>query len=147
MVAFALSLIMSNFEQLKNWFGNTITLFTFVGANALVAIMQLLLLTYLLFVETVYNAHKEIVHQQHQIQQNTFYVRTANSDNEGNVAHFIHLKCAGALQQYQLKYIGKTNWVGHEFVLSMKNNVLTIASAKQNSPVHYELPLEDIGCL
>lgn len=91
-------------------------------------------------------APKDYIHYEQNINQESFYIYTFNPGPMSTAYHYVYLKCALPFNRYELKEIGRTDWIG-DFNIARENDSLVLSPGSSSvTDEVYRLPLDGVTC-
>ncbi|WP_394175739.1 hypothetical protein [Thalassotalea litorea] len=94
-----------------------------LAACYIFAALQIILLTLGIFFLTASDSDLGYIHQEHNLNQHTIYIHTADPGAMAKAYHYVYLKCPLPFNRYALHTIGRLNWM-RKFNLKSNDNTL-----------------------
>lgn len=90
---------------------------------------------------------KDYIHYEHTIDQESFYVYTADPGAFAKAYHHVYLKCPLPFNRYELIKIGKVGWLGDFDIKRGDSNLILSSKGTVNgSPDLYRLSMDNVSC-
>lgn len=133
------------YDKIADAFHSKILKITFFSVFYILSTAQILLL---LPGNVVFGimAPKDYIHYEQNMNQESFYIYTFDPGPMSRAYHYVYLKCALPFNRYELKEIGRTDWIGH-FNLARENDTLVLSPGSSSvTDEVYRLPLDGVTC-